>query len=50
MSLTDRETMRLRMLLGRSALAGRAAIVPDRSCVLGEPAGAGGQLAAGETA
>ncbi len=37
MSLTNRETMRFRMLLGRTALAGNALIDASRSFVTGRP-------------
>lgn len=37
-NLTDRRNMQFPMLLGRSAMAGRFAIDPSRSWLLGEPA------------
>lgn len=36
-SLTNRETMMYRMLLGRTAMLGRAVVDPERSCLQGEP-------------
>jgi len=37
-TLTDRESMKFRMLLGRTAMAGVAVIHPGRSYLLGKPA------------
>ena len=35
MTLTDRETMAYRMLIGRTAMEGRLSVVPGKSCLLG---------------
>lgn len=45
-TLTNRENMKFRMLLGRTAMHGHFAVDPEGSYLLGEPRGTGGSKGA----